>query len=219
MNVSLQQTRSFILDILREKGEATVDEIVTHLQQKRGKDITPVTVRHHLHLLETENLISSPLLRRKSSPGRPQHVYALTEKAKDLFPTNYERLATQMLSQLATQYGQTGVNVILEGVAEHFATEINLEGMTLQERLAFAVEHLNKHGYDAYIETSPDGFVLHTRNCPYHHLAQATDALCEMDMRFVSSLVGIVPRRVSRMNEGAVSCSYLLPATVRDVAQ
>jgi predicted ArsR family transcriptional regulator len=213
MDASLQQTRRYILDILREKGEATVDEIVGDLQQRRGKDITPVTVRHHLHLLQQDALIISPLLRRKTSPGRPQHVYALTEKAKDFFPTNYERLAGKIIEQLQMQFPSSAVNVILEGMAESIASEVSLEGLSLTARLTIAVEHLNKQGYDAHLESCPEGYLLHTRNCPYHHLAQTTHTLCDLDMRIVSRLAGVVPRLVARMSDGDSTCSYLLPQT------
>jgi predicted ArsR family transcriptional regulator len=213
MDVSLQQTRRYILDILREKREATVDEIVDHLHQRRGKEITPVTVRHHLHLLLQDALIVSPLLRRKSSPGRPQHVYALTEKAKDYFPTNYEGLAGTILEQIQSQFPPATVNVILEGVAESMMADVEVDGLSVTERLAVAVDHLNKQGYDAHLEPCAEGYLLHTRNCPYHQLAQTTHALCDMDMRFVSRLAGVVPRLVARMSDGGSACSYLLPVS------
>jgi predicted ArsR family transcriptional regulator len=70
----MQQTRRYILDILKTRGEATVDEIVEELQERRGKDITAVTVRHHITCLQKDDLIASPQLRHRDSPGRPQHV-------------------------------------------------------------------------------------------------------------------------------------------------
>lgn len=216
MDVSLQQTRRYILDILREKGEATVDEIVDHLQARRGKEITPVTVRHHLHLLQQEALIIASLLRRKSSPGRPQHVYTLTDKAKEFFPTNYEGLAEKIIAQLQNQFPATTINVILEGVAESMVSDVELDGLPLTERLAVAVDHLTKQGYDAHLESCAEGYLLHTRNCPYHHLAQTTHALCDMDMHIVARLVGVVPRLVSRMRDGDSACSYLLPLSAHE---
>jgi predicted ArsR family transcriptional regulator len=212
MNVSLQQTRRHILDILREKGEATVDEIVEALEHRRGKDITSVTVRHHINLLLQDELIKLPQLRRRSSPGRPQHVYALTEKAKECFPSNYENLAIELLSQLQCSLAPSVVNVIVEGVADRMAESLNLDTMGFESRVSIAVEYLNQHGYDAFVETCQEGYLLHTRNCPYHRLAQTTQALCDMDFRLVASLVGVVPRLVSRMSNGGATCSYLLPS-------
>src|SRR4030095_8036404 len=113
----MQDTRQHILDILKEHGEATVDDIVVELQKRRG-NITAVTVRHHLTRLQDEQLITNPQLRHRSAPGRPQHIYMLTEQAHDYFPNNYQPLATKLLESLSEVLPPNQVNVILEGVAD-----------------------------------------------------------------------------------------------------
>ena len=50
----MQSTRERILNILKERGQATVDD----LSQELG--LTAVTVRHHLDILRGEGLIASP---------------------------------------------------------------------------------------------------------------------------------------------------------------
>ncbi|MBZ0289586.1 MAG: helix-turn-helix domain-containing protein [Anaerolineae bacterium] len=100
----MQRTRRHILNILHERGEATVDEIVTELQNVRGKDITAVTVRHHLTKLQEDGLITSPQMRHRSTPGRPQHVYALTDRALGQFPSNYQRLAASLLQGMRQHF-------------------------------------------------------------------------------------------------------------------
>lgn len=207
----MQETRQHILEILRLTGQATVDDLVEELRKRRGDDITPVTVRHHLNLLQQENFITTPQLRHRSTPGRPQHIYALTDKAHEHFPNNYQHLAAGLLDQIRRQLPPEGVNVILEGVAENMAAEANIGDVPLITRLDLAVRYLNEHGYIASWEESDDGFTLNTLNCPYHHMANTTDALCEMDMRLVSALIGIVPRMVSRVADGDSMCTYLIP--------
>jgi predicted ArsR family transcriptional regulator len=207
----MQETRRFILDILRRRGQATVDEIVEELQKRRGS-ITAVTVRHHLKLLQDDELITAPELRRRSSPGRPQYVYALTEKARDTFPNNYQHLAAGLLEQLQKHLPPEGVNVILEGVADQMAEEAYIPAVDLPGRLDMAVEYLSDRGYEAYWEDSTEGHVLHTSNCPYHHIAESNTALCELDLRLVASLLGVVPRRISHVGTGGETCAYLIPA-------
>jgi predicted ArsR family transcriptional regulator len=207
----MQQTRRHILDILKRRGEATVDEIVEELQQRRGKDITAVTVRHHLARLQEDNLIAAPQLRHRSTPGRPQHVYALTEKAVLQFPNNYQRLAAGLLQGLQEHLPPDGVNVILEDVAVHMAEEAEIPDAPLEERLEMAVEYLNTRGYNASWEVSGQDYILYTANCPYHQLAHSSTALCDMDMRLVASLVGAVPRRLSHVRAGDTTCAYRIP--------
>ena len=205
----MQETRRFILQILRRRQQATGDEIVEELQKLRGS-ITAVTVRHHLKLLEEERLITSPELKRRSSPGRPQYVYTLTEKARETFPNNYQRLAEGLLSELQKHLPAEGVNVILEGVADQMACDVVLPGGKLADRLDCAVEYLTERGYEAEWEQQSDGFVLHTSNCPYHRISGHNAMLCEMDLRLVSSLLGIVPRRITHVSAGDETCSYLI---------
>lgn len=206
----MQETRQHILKILRARKQATVDEIVDELRRRRGA-ITAVTVRHHLARLQTDGLISEPELLHRSTPGRPQHIYGLTSKALEYFPNDYPYLLTGLLEQVSQRLPSQGVNVILEGVADQMVAEAKLPDLPPHERLDIVVDFLNGHGYNAYWERGDDGFVLHTSNCPYHHVAASNRALCEMDMHLVSSLLGVVPRLLTRVSEGGATCSYLVP--------
>jgi len=209
----MQETRQLILEILHEIGDATVDEIVSILKKRRDESITAVTVRHHLGLLQDEDLVNISQRRHKKSPGRPQHIYTLTAKALRFFPNNYQNLAALLLDQIQTQLPPQKVNVILEGVAESMAFAAQVKGFSMSERLQSAVEYLNQHGYQAYWEESHDGagYILRTTNCPYHQLSQTTDALCGMDMRLIASMLGVVPRAMARASNGDNSCAYFIP--------
>lgn len=210
--INMQETRHQILDILRHQSQFTVDSIVETLRNKYGKNITAVTVRHHLNILQQEGLITEPELRHRTTPGRPQHTYALTEKAHQTFPNNYQQLVASLIEQLQHQLPVESVNVIFEGVADRMASEIiNLPGISQNQRLDIVVEYLTQLGYDASWEIADDGFILHTRNCPYHHISRNNEALCSMDLRLITSLVGQIPRRLSRVSDGDTSCAYLIP--------
>src|SRR5438093_610753 len=114
----MQQTRQYILEVLHERGEATVDELVAALRALINHEITAVTVRHHLDILRGEDLITAPAVRRRRTPGRPQYVYGLTEKALELFPNNYQNLAATLLNQIKAKLPPAQVNVIIEAVAD-----------------------------------------------------------------------------------------------------
>jgi predicted ArsR family transcriptional regulator len=206
----MQQTRQHILELLREHGEATVEQLVEHLQARRGK-ITAVTVRHHLLRLQEDELITQPQLRHRSTPGRPQHVYMLTDKAQAHFPNNYQQLAQSLLSVMRAHVPPQGVNVILQDVAEQMSHAAHIPDLPPREKMNAVVQYLTGQGYSARWEDSAEGFVLHTHNCPYHEIAQHEHALCDMDMRLVATLLGVVPRRISSITSGGASCAYLIP--------
>lgn len=211
---SMQQTRRYILEILRRRGQATVDDVVNDLRLQRGDVITSVTVRHHLNILLQDGLVTTTELRRRNTPGRPQHMYTLTNKARTHFPNNYQLLAQTLIKELQRQLPAEGVNVILEGVAEQMASSAAIPTLPMPERLTMVVEYLTEHGYEAAWERSADGYVLHTANCPYHAITDDSNgAMCDMDMRLIASLLGAVPRRLSHVGSGDETCSYLIPET------
>lgn len=207
----MQETRRQILEILRDRNEATVDDIVRDLEIMRGS-ITSVTVRHHLAKLQEDDLVAEAQMRHRSSPGRPQHIYGLTERGNAQFPNNYPDLATNLLKQIKATLAPQQVNVIIEGVADNMAANANISDCkNIQERLDKVVIYLNEHGYEARWDIHTDGFVLTTTNCPYHSMAHDDQTLCQLDMRLISQMLGIVPRLLSRVSDGDDSCAYLIP--------
>lgn len=212
----MQETRRQILEILRDRHEATVDQIVRDLTDQRGESITAVTVRHHLTKLQEEGFVSMPQLQRRSSPGRPRHVYALTDSGETFFPNNYQQLTKSLLSVMQQTLSSHQINVIIEGVAGAMAAGANVPPGTLPDRLNAVVQYLSEHGYEAAWRYHERGFVLQTSNCPYHNVAHETDLLCQMDMRLISTMLGIVPRMMSRVADGDDVCSYFIPFAEAD---
>ncbi|QPC81224.1 hypothetical protein G4Y79_16105 [Phototrophicus methaneseepsis] len=207
----MQDTRRHILEILREREEATVSEIVDELCQRRGESITAVTVRHHLGILQNDQMITISTTKHRRSPGRPQHLYTLTSVAENQFANNYQDLATNLLKELRTALPEKDVNVILEGVADSMASSACVPEGPIEERISSAIEYMNGHGYEAAYEPTEGGYLLYTYNCPYHAISKSDSALCQMDMRLIASMIGVVPRLVSQIADGSAACSYFIP--------
>jgi len=202
----VQNKRQQIIEIMKERGSATVEELSKEL------GITTVTVRHHLDVLRAEGLVSEPVVRHRATSGRPQHAYGLTAKAGDLFPKNYNGLAAQILDEVKTRYDAREVNVIFEGVASRLLADAPrpVPGEPVNKKLDRIVEFLNQKGYVARWEHGDDGILLHTCNCPYEGLADSHPELCNMDMTLIAALTGLAPDRVSHIAQGERSCSYLI---------
>ncbi len=205
----MQETRQQILNILRHRDVATVDEIVADLQLSRGS-ITHVTVRHHLGKLKDEGLITSEQ-RGRNTPGRPQLIFLLTQHGQSSFPNNYQHLAQGLMAEMRKSLEPKQVNVIFEGLASSMAIEAQITATSLKDRLDEVVIYLNQHGYKASWENSHTGYLLHTYNCPYHDMHTKEFNLCGMDMSLISQLLGVVPRLASHIAEGEDSCSYFIP--------
>ena len=205
----MQQTRRHILEILKERKEATIDEIVTDLSERIGK-ITAVTVRHHLEILRGDGLVAAPAVRRRSAPGRPQYVYTLPERAADQFPNNYQGLATGLLVQIKEQLHPSQFNKILEGVAGQMVEGANVPDAPLEVRLDHAVQFMNEHGYNASWRRAEEGFLLQISNCPYEQVSCNNPELCRMDENLVRGLTGARPQRLSWQLQDHDSCTYLI---------
>lgn len=205
----MQQTRRHILEILKEHKEATIDEIVEALTDRIGK-ITAVTVRHHLEILRGDGLVAAPTVRRRSAPGRPQYVYSLTERASEMFPNNYQGLASGLLEQLKSHLEPVQVRDILDGVADTMAETASIPEGPIDVRLDHVVTFLNEAGYEAIWQPTEDGAVLSVTNCPYEQVSCTNRELCSMDERLISTLLGTHPRRISWRQEDGENCAFLI---------
>ncbi|MGF1503801.1 MAG: ArsR family transcriptional regulator [Chloroflexi bacterium] len=203
----MQKTRQKILEYLHEHGEATVNEL-----SKALDGLTAVTVRHHLDVLRSEGLIAQPVPRHRSTPGRPRYVYSLTEKGDSLFPGNVKTLADHMFGEVVGSLQGDQINVIFDGIADRMADELEVNPhASPQDRLDLVVRHLTEQGYEAKWEATAEGYLLHTFNCPYEQIATHHEEMCSLDMRYISRLLGTVPRRLGKnLIEGGSACSYLI---------
>jgi len=203
----MQVTRERILRIIKERQQATVDELSRELA------LTPVTVRHHLEILRSEELVASPLLLRRESPGRPKYVYTLTEKASTLFPKRYDHLASLILDEVRSLLSSPKeVEQMMERIGERIASQAVLSGEDdLEARLIVAVEFLNERGYLARWERGDDdGYLLHIANCPYERVAGRDREVCTIDLALLTRLLGVSPRRISWATEDDSQCSYAI---------
>src|SRR5512135_3602576 len=192
MRQAMQATRQRILEILKERHTATVEELADELE------LTPVTIRHHLDILRSEGLVQAPQVKRRDTPGRPQHVYGLTEAADAYFPKNYAGFADMMLREMRDQVEPAKMRSILDGVATRMASKAPAAALneTVPQRIERIVKFLGAQGYDASWETTEGGFLLHAHNCPYHDVARDNVEPCVMDASLITQIAGIAPQRV-----------------------
>jgi predicted ArsR family transcriptional regulator len=206
----MQQTRRHILEILKERKEATIDEIVVELSDRIGK-ITAVTVRHHLEILRGDGLVGAPTVRRRSAPGRPQYVYTLTERAADMFPNNYQGLASGLLEQIKGQLSAEKVDDILGGIAENMIAAAMVPDAPIEIRLDHVVAFLNHNGYTASWSRERNGHTLSIINCPYEQISCSNAEVCAMDKKMIEGLVGAPTQRVSwRWEDERDVCVYIV---------
>ncbi|MGD8969022.1 MAG: ArsR family transcriptional regulator, partial [Anaerolineae bacterium] len=138
----MQATRERILKILKEQGQATVKELSETL------DLTTVTIRHHLDTLRRENFVAPPAVRHRKAPGRPQHVYSLTQEASDFFPKRYERLIDLMFDEMRSHLSLEEVEEMMERIGKRMVGGVTVpDDADFEERVVIAVDFMDERGY------------------------------------------------------------------------
>jgi predicted ArsR family transcriptional regulator len=176
--------------------------------------MAPVSVRHHLDILQGDNLISVERLERKGNVGRPQQVYALTDDANEHFPDNFAALASGLVRQLKKVLPPEQVEAAFQALAQDFADKVmpTLAGLPVAERLERVTTFLNERGYLArweIDEEAEDGsFLLHKCNCPYAGVSDEHNELCLMDQALINELMGGSCQRIQSMATDARCCTY-----------
>jgi predicted ArsR family transcriptional regulator len=202
----MQSTRQEILEILKEERQATVEDLAQRLE------LTPMTIRHHLNVLQAQNLVVASKVRRSKKVGRPRLVYTLTEAADDLFPQSYGQLARHLVSEVKETMGEAEAEAILRRVADRVARDAPppIEGEGFEQRLDVVIDFMHEQGFISRWEEADDGYVITNINCPYRHVSQEHDQVCIMDTEILNKLLGVEPQRLSSMRTGDAACAFLL---------
>jgi predicted ArsR family transcriptional regulator len=144
----VETTRQTILEILRRRKQATIEELT------RALGLAPATIRRHLDILMRDSLVSVGQVRRET--GRPHYVFSLTEAGEDVFPKSYIRLTNRLIEEIvgldaAETRGRDGIELaglVFEKMAERMALTYapRITGVTLEERLEQVVNLLAGEG-------------------------------------------------------------------------
>jgi DeoR family suf operon transcriptional repressor len=204
----MTSTRENVLRTLLTRQRCTINELA------EAVGINPISVRHHVTKLEAEGFVTSEEVRH--GVGRPRRVYFLTEDGMEQFPTRYLRLTVRLLSQLKETLPEPMVSQLFTQVAndlvEDYTTEVNLDGVTLEERLNIVQDLLNGEGFTMEWERQDDGYHIHEVNCPYYHVGQNHPEVCVVDQTLISNMLDVPVEKVKCILDGDSFCTYVVPS-------
>lgn len=195
-------TREIILRTLRSKADCTVKDLA------EAADVSPVSVRHHLANLQAENLVQVEEVRH--GVGRPHHVFSLTDKALELFPTRYFKLANRLLLEIRDSMSEDQVGELFAGVAENMADEFaaELRELPLGERLTRLIQLLRDEGFDAQIEQRGEKVLIHELSCPYLRVGESHPEVCLLDQSLIARALELPAERITWLLDGDLHCTY-----------
>jgi predicted ArsR family transcriptional regulator len=209
---SMQRTRRQILDILKKRGRATLEE----LSQEVG--LSPVTVRVHLSVLQRDDLLNVDEVRGKV--GRPYFVYSLSEEAENLFPKRYHLLANRLLSSMDDLLPADTMDTVMRDVAAKWARErgARMAGKSLEDRVEEVARIRTEEGAMAEWERMNGGYLLTQYNCAHLAVSRTHDRICRMEQAYLSQMLGASVTRETRIGGGDRVCSYMIRPLESDSA-
>lgn len=208
MHVALEhfgQTQQQLLRfLLRQETGAGVDAFCTALGISRN------AVRQHLAALERDGFVARGDTR--ATGRRPEQLYVLTPRGREVFPRRYDAFADLMIEEVAGTAGPEALSRLMARMGEKAAQELQLGGAALPapelgRRLATVMLDV---GYEAH---AGDDAEVVAHNCVFHHLAARFPQVCEFDLAFMRTATGAdIEHTECMVREGKV-CRFLLRKT------
>lgn len=209
----LGETRARLVDLLRP-APASVAEIAGRLE------LSEPAVRRHLQVLERDGLVVAETVRR-AGPGRPTTRYALSERARRLYPDHSADFANELLDFVENEHGRHALLQFLRWrqgrQAARYAAELaGLEDPA--ERTARLAELLSADGFLAEVSETvgPDGrplLELHQGHCAISEVAAEHPEVCAYEAALFQRLLGgrLSRRRTIASGDGLCVCTITPP--------
>jgi len=172
--------------------------------------VSPVSVRHHMASLQVEGLVTAEEVRH--GVGRPRLVYSLTERALELFPSRYYRLAQRLLDQMKDSLPEPMVRQLLASVARTMAEDYadELAGLPFERRLEQLVKHLTAEGFEAEVEEREGRLFIHQLSCPWLRMGREHPEVCLVDQSFIATALALPVERVTCLLNGETHCTFAI---------
>ena len=208
----IPEARREIIRLLKRRGPLPVEEIAEALA------VTVSGARQHLSSLERDGVVTYQRVRQ--GPGRPRHLYELTERGDALFPRRYAELLGELLGYVReTDPGLVDRLFARRSQRRFEAARTRLEDLGLGERLREVVRIMEEEGYYPELQIQREGeWRILVRNCPVRALGEKYSQACNCEISFLrKALPDTEVRRVAHQLNGATCCAYeirsLAPAT------
>src|SRR3954447_6478872 len=150
---------------LRLEGPSSPDQLADRLGASR------TGVLQQLRALEAANLVSRQTVRH--GVGRPRHLYDITPEAQELFPSNYDGLAEDLLAAIGAVGGDVLIEQVFQARRRQIGDRMRRElddrigsDAPLVERVRALAVIQDELGYLADTTVGPDGTIhLREHNC------------------------------------------------------
>lgn len=203
LDLGLGETQRAVLLSLKRLGAATQAEVAQEVPFAKA------TLREHLQALVARGFVQRRGSRH-AKPGRPQVVYALTDRGNALFPNR----SAQVLRDLIVHLLETGHTAFVE---RFFAQRVALrrpaalarvQGLHGAARFQEVARILSEEGFIALVGGSSEAPTLRLCHCPIRDVVSVTQAPCRYEQGLIADLLERPLTRLEYLPDGDASCSY-----------
>ena len=183
--------------------------------------ISAVAVRKHLDDMSEKSLVKSHEIApfgpaKPKGRGRPARVYSLTSEGRDFFENQYQSLAQEAVTYLATTFGDKAVKDFALSRANEMLKKYSLilnKAKDVTEKVEILTSALSIDGFAA--TTDKGSGPTHTiqlcqHNCPIAHVAEQHPEFCDAELDAFSQLLGVNVTRLSTIANGGNICTSLV---------
>lgn len=205
--------RRAILVRLRRDGPGSPDEIAGALNASR------TGVLQQLRALELAHLVEHQTVRH--GVGRPRHVYDITPDAQELFPANYDGLATGLIEAIVAVGGYDLIEQVFAARRRQIGDRIRErmdERLAPDAPLAERVRELaviqDELGYLTSASVGEDGALrLSEHNCAIFQVARGEPSACAAELELFREVLGTDVERETHIVAGDRCCTYRIGPT------
>jgi predicted ArsR family transcriptional regulator len=155
--------------------------------------------------------------------GRPRHLYDITSDAQDLFPTNYDGLATGLLAAILEVGGESLVEDVF--AARRRQAEARLRermddrfpgGAPLEDRVRELARLQDELGYISEARFDDGAVRLIEHNCAVLDVARGIPAACRAELDLFTQVLGVPLVRERHIAAGDRCCEYRVAGPALD---
>lgn len=200
-----------LIELLRVEGAIGIGQMADAL------GVTATAIRQRLDRLMRQGLVGRQTVppatasagQRRTSRGRPAHVYSLTEKGRRTGGDNFRDLSLVLWREIR-QIRDPGVRqglIARVGSAMAGMYRDQLSGDTASQRLESVAELLRQRRLSCDVETG-DLPVLTAYACPYPDLAEQDRGICAAERIMLQELVGASVQLSECRLDGSSCCKF-----------
>ncbi|HEX5016137.1 MAG TPA: metalloregulator ArsR/SmtB family transcription factor, partial [Actinomycetes bacterium] len=191
--------------------------------------ITATAVRRHLDVLTALGWVEATDRRPFGATatrgrGRPARTFALSDKGRAQFPSDYDSLAKDAVSFLEQFGGPEAVNAFAESRAAALEEQLrerlgeDWRGANDVEQAEEFADALSALGYATSAEPAPAGVQVCQHHCPVSHVAEQFPQLCEAETDAFARLLGHHVQRLATIAHGDGVCTTSIPLRTESTA-